>query len=217
MEFNVGQMNNDYIEEQDSVLFTNKNFTQKSIYGELTWQYFIIPPFLDIGVKLSSEGLSIQSPEDQSLQFKYHQAFVNAGILFPRFSDFVNIRLVGEYYYTKMVTENDSFGLSSLYGWNVYPEIEILPFGDSMFLQISPYAKVPLIKVGETREELTYGLKIKVPLGSSANMRFPLYAYQKALIFKVFYTATTFDYSSPGLISSKIEMKQLALTVGFNF
>jgi len=135
----------------------------------------------------------------------------------PTFTDFLNIRMVGEYFYATMVTQNDSFGFNNLYGWNIYPEFEILPFGSDMFLQISPFARFPLVNFDEVREETIYGIKIKVPLGSDRSMRFPVYAYQKALIFKFYYNKIRYRFEQQGFISNDIEMSQYVGTLGFNF
>ena len=87
-----------------------------------------------------------------------------------------------------------------------------------MFLQISPFIKFPLLTDSGKRSEFTAGLKIKIPTSSNARaMKFPAYAYQKAIVIKVFYRKIELFFEKSGFADSKIETSEIVGTLGFSF
>lgn len=215
-EYNYGQATTEYIEEQPSIVFTRADIVQRADFHQFIFQYYLLPPWIDFSIGGNITGLTVEEPEETAQQFQYLTGFANLGFVLP-FSDFWNVKLVTEYFYTTMIVEDDEFGFRNLRGTQVFPEIEWLPFGSDMFLQISPYLRVPLFSDIGNRQETTVGLKIVLPVGSEKNLRFPVYAYGKSLIFKVFYTNMRLDFQEEGFIESEIDVRQYGATIGFNF
>lgn len=216
-EYNYGKVNTYYIEKQPSILFTARNIKQVSDRHQFIYQYYLLPPWLDFSLGGTITGLSsVEEPVDTSEQFQYITAFSNIGISIP-LSDFWRIRLIAEYFFTTMIVEDDAFGFRNLMGAQVFPEIEWLPFGSDMFFQISPYFTFPIWSDVGGRKETTFGLKLKVPLGSTQNARFPVFAYQTALIIRIFYTEMELKFERAGYIPSEMFVRQIGTSIGFNF
>lgn len=215
-EYNYGKVNTNYNEDQPSIIFDKKDIEQISDYHEFVFQYYLVPPFIDISFGLNTTGTQTDSPSDPDEQFRYVTGYANIGIVIP-ISDFWSFKIVGETFYTTMIVKDDEFGFQNLRGNQIYPEIEWLPFGSDIFIQFSPYAKIPIYSdsVGN-RRETTIGLKMKIPLGSQQEMRFPTFAYQNALTIKIFYTTMQLRFQESNFISSEIETKQIGLTIGLN-
>lgn len=215
-EYHAGKTEARYTEKQPSILFTAEDITQKSAYQEFIFQYFIAPPWLDISLGTQVTGYQVDEPSQIAKQFTYLTQYANLGILLP-FWDYWNVKLNYEYFYTTMIVGDDAFGFRNLTGQQFYPEIEWLPFGSDMFLQISPYFKFPLWSNSSNRKETTAGLKIRVPMGALHERSFPSYAYQKAIIIKAFYTNMKLEFEREGFITSEMEIQQYGITLGFNF
>ncbi|MBD67096.1 MAG: hypothetical protein CME62_17980 [Halobacteriovoraceae bacterium] len=214
-EYNYGQAKTHYLEEQPSILSTNANIEQVADFHQFIYQYYLLPPWLDFSLGGNITGLSVQSPSEKEEQFQYLTAFANLGVVLP-FSDFWNVKLIAEYFYTSMIVEDDAFGFRNLRGTQVYPEVEWLPFGSDMFFQVSPYLKVPLFSDVGDREETTIGLKFVFPL-SGKNLKFPVYAYGKSIIVRVFYTNMRLEFERDDFIPAEIDVRQYGATLGFNF
>ena len=215
-EYSYGKVKTFYLEDQPSIVFTRANINQVSDFHQFMYQYYLVPPWIDLSVGLSSTGTQIEEPTDEAEQFRYITAYANLGFVIP-ISDFWNIKLVAEHFYTSMQVKDDAFGFQNLTGSQVYPEFEWLPFGSDMFIQISPYFKVPLWSDTGNRRETTIGLKLKVPVTGSAGLRFPSFAYQNAIMIKVFYTNMHLNFQRDGFIDSEIDVRQVGATLGFNF
>lgn len=171
---------------------------------------------MDFSIGGNVTGYQVQEPEDPDEQFKYLTLFTNLGVVIP-ISDYWHTKIIFEYFYTSMVVPDDEFGFRNLKGFQIYPELEWLPYGSSTFLQISPYFKFPLYSDIGSRKETTIGVKISLPLGAHNEQRFPSFAYQNALTLRVFYTNMTLDFEKEGFISSEISVRQVGASVGFNF
>ncbi|MEE2671048.1 MAG: hypothetical protein VYA54_05030 [Bdellovibrionota bacterium] len=215
-EYNYGQATTHYLEEQPSIIFTQANIKQVADFHQFVFQYYLLPPWLDFSIGGNITGLNVNEPEEVENQFRYMTGFANLGIVIP-FSDYWHVKLVAEYFYTTMKVKDDAFGFTNLSGWQAYPEIEWLPFGSSQFVQISPYFKFPLASNTSNRQETTLGLKFKFPFGSEQNLKFPLYAYGKSIVLKVFYTNMRLEFNQEGFIPSEIDVRQYGATLGFNF
>jgi len=216
-EYSYGQIITHYQEDQPSIVFDETDIEQKSDFHQFAFQYFLLPPYIDLTLGGNTTGTQTTEPTETEKQFKYYTVFANLGILLP-ISDYWNIKLVGESFLTSMTVVDNEFGFRNLKGYQVYPEIEWLPFGSDIFIQISPYLKVPIwSKVSGNRKESTAGIKMKIPLGSDKSMKFPTYAYQTALSVKVFYTEMNMNFSKDNFIGSEIKVRQYGATVGFNF
>jgi hypothetical protein len=214
--YHAGRTDTNYIETQPSLAFTAKDVDQKSAFQEFHWTYFLLPPYLDITLAAQHTGLQYETPEDPADQFQYITAMANIGAHIP-FSDFFQLKLVFEYFYTTMIVQDNQFGFRNLRGYQVYPELEVLPFGSTMFAQITPYFKVPLWSDVGNRQETTIGLKWKIPLFAPQEQRFPSYAYQRSVILRVFYTQMNLAFARAGYIQSDMEVKQFGATLGFSF
>jgi hypothetical protein len=216
LEYNYGKVTTNYLEEQPSIVFEKKNIKQVSDFHQFAYQYYLLPPLIDFTIGANTTGTQIDDPTDINEQFRYFTAYANIGILLP-LSDYWSVKLVLESFYTSMQVKDDAFGFKNLRGNQVYPEIEWLPFGSDIFIQFSPYAKIPIYSdsVGG-RKETTFGLKMKVPLGAHGAMKFPTFAYQNALTIKIFYTSMELDFTREDFIGSEISTKQVGVTIGFN-
>ena len=215
-EYDYGKARTNYLEQQPSVAFNDTDIEQISDFHQFTFQYYLLPPWLDFSIGGNIAGISTEDPVDTADQFQYLTVFSNLGVVLP-FSDFWSVKLVGEYFYTSMIVKDNAFGFRNLTGMQLYPEIEWLPFGSNMFLQVSPYLKVPLLSDVGNRQETTLGLKIAVPLGSKKELKFPLYSYGRSLIIRIFYTNMRLTFAQQGFISSEIDVRQYGATLGFNF
>ena len=216
-EYNYGQATTEYTETQPSIVFNDTDVIQIADFHQFIWQYYLVPPWLDISIGGNITGATqVQEPEEEAQQFQYLTGFANAGVVLP-FSDYWHTKLVFEYFYTSMIVDDDAFGFRNLRGTQIYPEVEWLPFGSDMFIKISPYFRVPLFSDIGNRQETTVGLKLSIPVGSRKNLRFPLFAYGKYLTVKVFYTQMKLTFEREGFIPSDIEVRQYGATIGFNF
>lgn len=214
--YHFGQATTDYLEEQPSILFTAKDITQKSAIQEFQWTYFMLPPYVDITLASQITGLQYEEPEDPADQFQYVNTFANIGLHIP-FSDFWQVKLVFEYIYTTMIVKDQAFGFQDLHGYQIYPEIELIPFGSTMFSQITPYFKVAVWSNIFNRRETTVGLKWKIPLFAPQEQKFPTYAYQRSIILKAFYTNMNLVFEREGFVPSEMDVRQVGATIGFSF
>lgn len=215
-EFLYSDVTTHYQEIQNSVLFTNRDIEQKTTKVDLTAQLYLIPPILDVGFTYSLAGIKDDQNITATNRYQYSTAASYIGFRLPLNTDFFNVRLVGEYFTSSVLVENDLFGFRKLTGTQLYPEIEIFPFGPGSFFQISPYAKVALLSSDDSREETTYGLKIKIPYGRN-RLRYPLYAYQKAIIIKLYSSQINLVFQREGYVPADIEYQETGLSVGFNW
>lgn len=216
-EYNYGQATTFYDEKQPSIVFEDTNIEQVSDRHEFIWQYFLAPPWLDFSIAGTLTGAQVNEtdPVGEGNEFQYVTAYTNLGANIP-ISDFWSIKLIFEYFYTSMLVEDDAFGFRNLRGSQIYPEIEWLPFGSDMFTQISPYFRVPLWSDVGGREETTVGIKLKFPF-SGKGLRFPAFAYQKAIILRVFYTEMNLEFQREDFIPAEIQVRQYGASIGFNF
>ena len=214
--YHFGQATTHYLEEQPSIIFTTKNLKQKSAIQEFHWTYFLFPPFIDINLSTQITGLQYEEPEEEADRFEYINSHANIGIHVP-ISDFVQFRFVFEYIYTSMIVKNNDFGFQDLHGYQVYPEIELLPFGSTMFAQITPYFKTSIWSNLYNRRETTFGIKWKIPFFAPQEQTFPTYAYQRSIILKLFYTNMHLTFEREGFIPSEMDVRQVGGTIGFSF
>jgi len=215
-EYHAGKITTDYSEEQSSILFQDTNITQKSAYQEFIFQYFLLPPWIDFKFGAQVSGYQVDEPSDPAEQFTYITGYGNLGFIIP-WGDYFQIKLVFEHFYTTMLVKDDRFGFQNLRGNQVYPELDFLPFGSDMFLQIQPYLKFPIWSDTGNRRETTVGLKIKIPFNSPKNQTFPTFAYQKNIIIKLFYTNMALKFERDDFIESDIKVEQTGVSLGFSF
>lgn len=215
-EYNYGKAQTHYLEEQPSILFTNTNIKQIADYHQFQYQYLIFPKWLDFSLGASLTGLIVDEPSDKEDQFIYTTAYANLGVMLP-ISDFWNIRIVAESFYTTMEVKDDKFGFRNLTGNQLYPEIEWLPFGSNTFIQITPFFKVPFVTDVGNRRETTIGFKLSLPIGGERAQRFPTFAYQKSFTLKIFYTHLELEFDREGFIPAEIDVRQIGANLGFNF
>ena len=215
-EYNYGRATTHYLEEQPSIVFTHANVKQVADYHQFIYQYLIFPSWLDLSIGANLTGVQAEEPSEEEDQFIYATGYVNLGVMLP-ISDFWNIKLVAETFYTTMEVEDDKFGFRNLTGNQIYPEIEWLPFGSDIFMQITPYFKIPLISDVGNRKETTIGLKLSLPLGSERAQRYPTFAYQRSFILRVFYTHLELEFEREDFIPAEIDVRQIGATLGFNF
>ncbi len=215
-EYNYGKVKTEYHEEQLSIIFDKKEIKQTADFHQFIYQYYLLPPWLDFSIGGNITGLQVDEPSEEDQQFQYLTAFANIGIQIP-FSDYWNVKLVTESFYTSMIVEDDKFGFKNLRGTQIYPEIEWLPFGSDMFIQISPYLKFPIWSDTGARKETTIGIKLNIPIRSPNQMRFPTFAYNTSFVLKFFYTNMSLDFEKKGFISSEFEVRQYGLLFGMNF
>jgi hypothetical protein len=215
-EYHGGKMTTVYKEEQDSILFEDTNVTQKSAHQEFKFQYFLVPPWIDLSFGALVTGYQVDEPDDPNEQFTYITGYGNIGFVIP-WGDFFQLKLVFEHFYTTMLVKDDRFGFQNLRGNQIYPEFDFLPFGSDMFLQIQPYFKTAIFSDVAFRNETTIGLKLKIPWNGPENQTFPTFAYQKALIIKLFYTQMNLKFERDNFIESDIDVQQYGATLGFSF
>jgi hypothetical protein len=215
-EFLYSDVTTHYQESQNSVLFTNRDIEQKTTKFDLNAQLYLIPPMLDVGFTYSLAGIKDDQNITATNRYQYSTAASYIGFRLPLNNDFFNLRLVGEYFTSSVLVENDLFGFRKLTGTQLYPEIEIFPFGPGSFFQISPYAKVALLSSDDSRKETTVGIKMKIPFGRN-RLRYPLYAYQKAIIIKLYSTQMNLVFQREGYVPADIEYQETGLSVGFNW
>lgn len=215
-EYHIGKVTTEYVEEQSSILFQDTDITQRSAYQEFIFQYFLLPPYIDFTSGAQVTGYQVDEPEDPAEQFTYLTGYANLGFLVP-WGDYFQLKIIFEHFYTTMLVRDDAFGFQNLRGNQIYPELEFLPFGSDMFLQISPYLKFPLWTDTGNRRETTVGLKLKIPLGSAREQRFPTFAYQKAIIIKLFYTNMALKFKRNDFIESDMKVNQYGASIGFSF
>lgn len=216
-EVNYGNVTTSYKETQDTPLFDDVNIEQKSEMTEVMFQYFLLPPHIDLAFGLQSAGQNIKTPTDVAQQFHYLNGYANVGWHLPSFNDFWSLKLVFEAYFTTLLVQDDAFGFRDLWGAQIYPEVEFLPFGTDLYTQISPFLKLPLYTKDDQRKETTIGLKIKLPFGNEQTAKFPLFAYQKAIMIRVFYSKVDLLFQKPGFIPSNITVEQTGVSIGFNW
>lgn len=214
--YHFGQATTNYLEEQPSIVFTAKDVKQKSAFQEFQWTYFLLPPLIDINLAAQLTGLQYEEPEEEADQFQYINTMANVGVHIP-FSDYMQLKLVFEYIYTSMIVKDEAFGFQDLHGYQIYPEVEFIPFGSTMFSQITPYFKVAIWSNIYNRKETTAGIKWKIPLFAPQEQKFPTYAYQRSVILRVFYTNMHLTFEQEGYISSEMDVKQVGATIGFSF
>lgn len=215
-EYNYGRATTHYLESQPSILFTRANIEQVADYHQFVYQYLIFPSWLDFSIGANFTGLQVESPSETEDQFLYATAYANLGIMLP-LSDFWNIKLVAETFYTTMEVQDDKFGFRNLTGNQIFPEVEWLPFGSDTFLQITPYFKIPFVSDVGNRKETTIGLKLSIPLSGERAQRFPTFAYQRSLVFRIFYTQLQLEFDRKDFIPAEIDVRQIGATLGFNF
>jgi hypothetical protein len=216
-EFNYGNVTTEYTESQLTNLFDNVEVIQKSEMLDLMFQYFLVPPYIDLTFGIQSAGSKVKSLEGHAKSFRYLNGYLNAGWVMPSFNDFWSLRMIFEGYFTTILVDGEEYGFKNLWGGQIYPEIEYLPFGTDLYTQVSPFFKFPLYTRDDQRKETTIGLKIKIPLGSERTARFPLYAYQKAIILRVFYSKVELKFQRTGFVPSYINVNQIGVTLGFNW
>lgn len=210
-----GKMN--YTETRNTPSFTDKNIDQKAMFVDFSFLQYIIAPDIDLTAGAQIYGLSPSEPENELNQFQSYYGYLNLGFSFYSFSDYLRIRLVLEGFNQNIVSDGN-FGFKNLWGGQIYPDIEILPFGTDMFLQISPFFKIPLLTDSGKRSEFTAGIKIKIPTSSdSKSMKFPAYAYQNAFVIKLFYRKVDLLFQKSGFIDSEIETEEFIASLGFSF
>ena len=215
-EYDYGKVQTTYFEEQLTILFDKKEINQLADYHQVIYQYYLLPPWLDLSIGLNSTGTQIESPSETDRQFRYLNAFANIGVVIP-LSFYWSVKLVAETFYTTMIVENNQFGFRNLRGTQIYPEVEWLPFGSDMFFQMTPFFKVPLFSDLGNRKETTVGLKFSIPINSPRQMRFPTFAYNTSFVLKLFYTNLSLQFEESGFISSEFDVRQYGITVGLNF
>ena len=215
-EYNYGVAQSKYEEFQDTIVFTPTNITQQTDYHQFMFQYYLLPPWIDLTLGLNTTGTNTKKPLEKAKQFQYFTAYINVGFVLP-ISDYWNIKIVAERFFTTMVVDDDNFGFRNLIGNQIYPEVEWLPFGSDIFFQMSPYFKIPIWSDVGGRKETTVGVKFKFPIGSGRAIKYPAYAYQSAVMLKLFYTTMDLTFERPGFISSEMSIDQFGLTLGFNF
>lgn len=215
-QYSLGKSNSTYTEEQSSILFENRSINQISSYQEFHWTYFLLPPYVDISLTAQYTGLNYEKPKEETEQFQALTAITNLGIHIP-FSDFTQFKIVLEYFYTSMFVKDDAFGFKNLRGYQAYPELEIIPFGSTMFKQITPFIKSSIWSTVANRRETAIGLKWKIPVFAPQEQIFPTYAYQRSIVLKLFYSETYLNYRRDGFIPADIFLKQYIATIGFSF
>ncbi len=215
LDLGYGKMN--YTETDISPVTSDEDIDQTALFVDFSFLQYIVAPGIDLTAGAQIYGLSPSEPENENEQFQSTYGYVGLGFNFYTFSDYFSVRLVLEGFTQDIATEGD-FGFSSLFGAQAYPEFEILPFGTDMFMQISPFLKLPLLTDSGKRREFTVGLKVKLPTTSNTNqMKFPAYAYQKAIVFKLFYRKVDLLFEKSGFIPLEIETSELIGTIGFSF
>ncbi|MBL7665316.1 MAG: hypothetical protein JNM93_09290 [Bacteriovoracaceae bacterium] len=211
-EFNFGTSNMDYVENQTAPAFVDQDFKEKSSWSEFALQYYLLPPYFDITASAQYTGGNISEPKLKGDQIEILTGQATLGWVLPQFSEFYQLKLNLERFYMTTFTEDNDFGFRNLVGWQVYPTLEWLTFGSDAFMQISTFFKVPLWTDTGNRRELTAGLKFRIPFGQRRG--FPAYAYQTAIILKVFYTDLRVQYEND---TGEVEIKQSGASIGFNW
>ncbi len=214
MEFNYGEVTTDYYEFLQGVGETTVE--QRSDWGEVIYQYYLFPPWLDIAASANYTGFKIKRPEDKTRQIKILTGLLDFGFVLPAFSEYFLLKLNAERFYTTTYVEGDAFGFQDLVGWQVYPELEWLAFGSDAFMQINTFFKIPLFTDNGNRREFTAGLKLRIPF-FGGKQRFPVYAYKSAIILKFFYTNLKVDFEDASRLSGNVAMEQYGASIGINF
>ncbi len=230
MELAYGYTVTDYEENQFTNLKPPLDNNQVSGALEATFHYFLIPPYLDfklgvdyVGVnvfKNDVEGVEIEQIKDEGLggeQFTYLTALATFGIIMPELTEHLQLKLNIERFYTTMIVDGNEFGFRNLQGWQVYPDIEWLTFSEGRFFKMSTFFKIPLWTDVGNRRETTIGFKFRVPIGSSRGRSFPLYAYERAITLKAYYTDIDLSFERADARNAAFDVRQYGLVLGVNF
>jgi hypothetical protein len=129
-EINHGTVETEYFEDN----VTDKRVDQESSWTEFVMQYYIAPPYFDLTLSAQVTGASISEPTNEADQIQFATGILNIGYVLPQWSEFFQVKLNFERFFTTTETQNEQFGFRNLTGWQVYPELEWLTFGSDAFI-----------------------------------------------------------------------------------
>jgi len=234
-EIGYGYTISDYNETTfDGNSFSTRNPPLESTQGsgtlETMFQFYIIPPYLDLSFGIEATGVNVfntkvdgskiedlKENDPGAENFLYLLAYGRLGVILPQLSEHIQVKLNIERFYTTMIVKNNEFGFRNLQGWQVFPDIEWLTFSEGRFFKMSTFLKIPLWTDIGSRRETTLGLKFRVPLGGAETRRFPAYAYERALTLKIFYTNLDLTFQNASAKNAEFTIKQYGLGLGLNF
>jgi hypothetical protein len=211
MQIDVGREKYTYEDDFQFQPFLNTQFESRNINLKLTTSYFLVPPFFYIEASGETSALQLES-SNETVDVTRYEASVSAGLFFP--GDFYWLKIVSENYFHSMIVSDKSFGYKNVENWVVYPIIGLNtnPLDDAWNLSI--FYKYPIFKSSDQINETLIGAELRVPLGTK--FKYPLYAYQKAMVFKLTYKKYEFRYLLTGR-TLDMESRSIIYSVGYNF
>jgi hypothetical protein len=213
-EVHLGKAWSNYTEKRFSVLVEDRDIDQSSYMGEFQGTYWAVPRYLDFNLGTRQIGFAPET-DNPDEAYSLNHSWANIGLHLPLFSDFLWFKLVGEGFYANMSSQ-DGFGFTGLTGGTIYPGLEYFPKGSDLFFSASPFIKVPLASGDNVWREYTYGLKLRFPV-VRGQARFPLYAYQKALVIRIIYSKLEMNIRKPGYLPVDAGNTWTGLTLGFEW
>lgn len=214
-ELHLGKAWSNYIEERDSVVIQDRDVNQESFFGEFQTTYWAIPKYIDFNLGARQLGFNANSDGTENEIYSLQNAWLNLGLHFPLFYDYLWFKIVGEGFYANMNSE-DGFGFRNLTGGTLYPGLEYFPHGTDMFFSASPYIRVPLVTGDNVWREFSYGLKLKFPV-VRGKPKFPIYAYQKAFIIRIVYSKIEIDIRKAGYLPVDSSHSWTGLSIGYEW
>ncbi|TNF02624.1 MAG: hypothetical protein EP326_02985 [Deltaproteobacteria bacterium] len=215
-EFTVGHATTKFVETRNFGSVIPQEQSQKGLSYALTWQYFFIPPWFDMELKAQYTDGSLQTSDTDGHQYKWVEYIAKTGFTFPLLWERIGIRISAEYFYLKNLDPWNQYSLEFNNATQVYPEIVLYPTGYHTDVNYSFYFKKPITTVNYEGDELTIGVVFYIPLGGGKGLAYPLYAYQKALVFRAEYVKLDI-YTGTATRYNNYTQERTTLSIGFNF
>jgi hypothetical protein len=199
----------DYKDEYQFQPFLNNNIKSKNLTTRLQGTYFLWAPYLYL------EGAGDYSKSQSSnhdVAFYKYEIHARVGFYVP--GDYFWFKLISENYFTSLVATDNSYGYKNIESWVVYPVFGLNSQAIDSAINLSIYYKFPILKASNQIKETLIGAEVRIPLGEK--FKYPLFAYQKAIFFRLEYRDYEFEY----LISSRsliIKNESLLYSIGYNF
>ncbi|MCO4754402.1 MAG: hypothetical protein KC478_07955 [Bacteriovoracaceae bacterium] len=215
-ELTVGYATTKFKEERNFGSVIPEAQKQTGLDYAFTWQLFLIPPWFDMELKAELTDGSQSTTDPTGHQLKWTELTAKTGFTFPLLFERFGFRIAAEYFYLKNMDPWDQFSLQFNNATQVYPEFVFFPTGYHTDINYNFYLKKPLVNVNYDGDELSTGVVFYIPLGGKSGLKYPLYTYQKALIFRIDYTKLDINLGSPSRYNH-YSLERTTVSIGFNF
>ncbi|MBT7610174.1 MAG: hypothetical protein HN576_10485 [Bacteriovoracaceae bacterium] len=209
LQIDIGYEIFDYNDEYQFQPYLNQEIKSKNITYRAQGTYFLWAPYLYL--EGAGEYSSSQAVSGNEGFYKY-EVHARVGLFIP--GDYYWFKLVSENYFTSLISTENTYGYKNVENWVVYPMFGLNSHALDSAINFAIYYKYPIFKSSHQTDETLIGLEVRVPLGS--DFKYPLYAYQKALFFRLEYRDYQFEYLISGR-SLVIKNKSMLLSIGYNF